>query len=394
MRIVELTAYAVQIPLRRVIKHASASRHEGENIFVRCLLADGTEGWGEGVPRSYVTGETLDGALAKFAAIAWPERLQVDVYNWRDVIRLCESAAPPSDAGDLRGCSSHALRCAVELSILDAYGRLFGEPVSNVAAAFPIANDIRSAHEEARYSAVITAEGARGERRSAIKYRCYGFHQCKVKVGIAGDDDVARLRRIRFWLGRKIDLRIDVNEAWPAESWQTKLEPLLPFQPSSVEQPIAHTNLSALNGQRGRCSVPIMLDESLTSMTDAESAVRDATCDLFNLRLSKCGGFLNSLRIAAFAKQNGLGYQLGCHPGESGVLSAAGRHWACSVADIRYLEGSYDRHLFRELLTNEDVTFRYGGRAQALKLAGLGVTIHRPTFQKFVLREVTAAVNG
>jgi hypothetical protein len=50
--------------------------------------------------------------------------------------------------------------------------------------------------------------------------------------------------------------------------------------------------------------------------------------------------------------------------------------------------------LFRELLTNEDITFRYGGRAPALKLAGLGVTIHRPTFQKWVLREVTTAVNG
>ena len=114
-----------------------------------------------------------------------------------------------------------------------------------------------------------------------------------------------------------------------------------------------------------------MLDESLTSMIDAEAAIAGRTCDLFNIRLSKCGGFLNSLRLAAIAHAAGLGYQLGCHPGESGILSAAGRHWACSVANIRYLEGSYDRHLFRQLLTNEDITFGYGGRARQFNEPGL-----------------------
>ena len=86
---------------------------------------------------------------------------------------------------------------------------------------------------------------------------------------------------------------------------------------------------------------------------------------------------MRSLRLAATAHEAGLGYQLGCHPGESGVLSAAGRHWATSVAGIRYWEGSYDRHLLGRLLTNEDLTFRYGGRAPALTGPGLGVTINR-----------------
>ncbi|MFW6169222.1 MAG: enolase C-terminal domain-like protein, partial [Planctomycetota bacterium] len=100
------------------------------------------------------------------------------------------------------------------------------------------------------------------------------------------------------------------------------------------------------------------------------------TCDLFNIRLSKCGGFLNSLRLAAFASAAGLEYQLGCHPGESGILSAAGRHFASSLRGIRYLEGSYDRHVLGRLLTHEDITFSYGGRAPALPGPGLGVTVN------------------
>ena len=132
-----------------------------------------------------------------------------------------------------------------------------------------------------------------------------------------------------------------------------------------------------------------MLDESLTSLADARAAIAGRTCDLFNIRLSKCGGFLSSLRLAALAREAGLGYQLGCHPGESGILSAAGRHWAASVAGIRYLEGSYDRHVLAELLTREDITFGYCGWAPALRGPGLGVTINPAALQRWTVREET-----
>ncbi|HEY2895143.1 MAG TPA: enolase C-terminal domain-like protein, partial [Pirellulales bacterium] len=124
-------------------------------------------------------------------------------------------------------------------------------------------------------------------------------------------------------------------------------------------------------------------DESLTGEIDARAAIRMGTCDLFNIRLSKCGGFLPSLRLAAMADSAGLGYQLGCHPGESGILAAAGRHWATTVSNIRYVEGSYDRHLFRRLVTREDITFGYGGRAPAIMSPGLGVTIDTAVLADF-----------
>src|SRR5208282_2657954 len=63
VKIVELTAYHVRIPLRRPIQHASHTRSETDNLIVRCTLADGTFGFGEGVPREYVTGETIESAL-------------------------------------------------------------------------------------------------------------------------------------------------------------------------------------------------------------------------------------------------------------------------------------------------------------------------------------------
>ena len=90
----------------------------------------------------------------------------------------------------------------------------------------------------------------------------------------------------------------------------------------------------------------------------------------------------SSPRIAALAHEAGLGYQLGCHPGESGVLSAAGRHWATSVRNIRYCEGSYDRYLLRDMITDEDITFGYGGLGPSLSSPGLGVTVNPRELQR------------
>jgi muconate cycloisomerase len=382
MRIRQLTAYIVRLPFKRRFSHASATRQGSENVLIRCELSDGTIGWGEGVPRSYVTGETPAGCLRQLAMTPLGGQLGNDCGTWPDVVRMCEQFMPAADRDDVRGCYGNALRCAVELSILDAFGRLLGEPVSAVTSHYEPATSIRTPQKYAIYSAVIDSGNDRLWRKALVR-RLYGFRHCKVKVGAAGDDDITRLQTIRRWIGRRMDLRIDANEAWTATDARETLESLMPFGISCVEQPVPHAEVSCLAELRRQVAVPIMLDESLTSEIDAQAAITGQTCDLFNIRLSKCGGFLASLRLAAMAHAAGLGYQLGCHPGETGILSAAGRHWACSVANVRYVEGSYDRYLFRRLLTHEDITFGFGGRGRALTGRGLGVTV-----DEAVLREL------
>src|SRR5438132_7965970 len=63
LKVVELTALYVRIPLKRAVKHASHTRTSTDNLIIRCVLADGTEGFGEGVPREYVTGESVESAI-------------------------------------------------------------------------------------------------------------------------------------------------------------------------------------------------------------------------------------------------------------------------------------------------------------------------------------------
>jgi muconate cycloisomerase len=196
-----------------------------------------------------------------------------------------------------------------------------------------------------------------------------------VKVGIAGQDDPARLRSIRRRVGSKVELRVDANEAWHPADAAERIRALESAGIACVEQPVPHESVAALAEVRRQVNVPIMLDESLCSMIDAERAVGGGLCDRFNLRLSKCGGYIPTLRLAQFARRHGLSYQLGCQVGETAVLSAAGRQFAVSVAGLTGVEGSFDRHLVREPLSREDLTFHRGGWALARPGPGLGVTL-------------------
>jgi len=132
-----------------------------------------------------------------------------------------------------------------------------------------------------------------------------------------------------------------------------------------------------------------MADESICDMADAKKLAEIKACGMFNIRISKCGGLLNSLKIADFAASAGISYQLGCQVGETGVLSAAGRHFASRVDGIRYLEGSYAKFLLAEDIVAEDISFGYGGFADPVTGVGLGVNVNEKVLQKYTDSRIT-----
>ena len=384
MKVAELTAYVVRIPLKKAIKHASHTRTETDNLVVRCTLSDGTVGCGEGVPREYVTGESAESALALLKKTDLAAQFS-DIASFGDAVQAIERLQLDAVPGDDRGVQGNAARCAVELALLDAFGRAFGEPLTSVTKL--LTPELYQFSSRVRYSGAITSARGFKARLASWKMYLYGFRQVKVKVGIPGYDDPKRLKTIRRRVGRKMDLRVDANEAWKPDEAAERIRELEAFSITCVEQPIAHEEVAALAALRKKIKTPVMLDESLCGRIDAERAVENGWCDLFNLRLSKCGGFIPSLRLAQYARQRGLGYQLGCQIGESAILSAAGRHFASSVGEIRYLEGSYDRHLVREALGEKDITFGWGGWAPALPGIGLGVTLNPAALDRVTLRK-------
>jgi muconate cycloisomerase len=385
MQLIKVIARQAHIPLRKPIKHASHERSSTENLIVECHLENGIIGYGEGVPRDYVTGETIDSAFetlkrSELSLLTQhqPKQLE-DALPQIDQFKLCTASDDP------RKIKTNAVRCALELAYLDAYGQAFREPLSRITQL--VQPDLFEPKNQVRYSVAITSATGWKLRFQALTRRWFGFRQCKVKVGIEGQNDVHRLRIIRRWMGKRMELRLDANEAWQPNEVEQHWLRLSPFRIAWVEQPVPHVKIGELAKIRKNFQMPLMLDESLCGMVDAQRCVQENWGDLFNLRLSKCGGYLNTLRLAACAVKNGIGYQLGCQVGETAILSAAGRHFACSVKGLRALEGSYDRYLVREALGSHNITFGPGGSAPLLQGPGLGISVDRQALERVTTRK-------
>ena len=60
-----ITIYQLRIPFHQAFSHALQSREESDAVIVKVTGSDGGSGFGESLPRSYVTGETTESMIAR-----------------------------------------------------------------------------------------------------------------------------------------------------------------------------------------------------------------------------------------------------------------------------------------------------------------------------------------
>ncbi|HDN58950.1 MAG TPA: hypothetical protein ENF20_03220, partial [Candidatus Marinimicrobia bacterium] len=116
-------------------------------------------------------------------------------------------------------------------------------------------------------------------------------------------------------------------------------------------------------------------DESALTVNDIEAMAKNRSYHMINLRLSKNGGLIKVLKMAKIAEKKGLQYQIGCHVGETGILSALGRVAASILPKAVYVDGSYDSYLLSENITSENFSFGFGGVAEIIRGQGLGFVV-------------------
>lgn len=361
MRFVRLEVRRIRLPLRQRFTHALAERLHSDNVIVRVETDHGQAGHGEGILRTYLTGETFDDACATLEHLLAPPLLEWNLTDFRDLLEPLERLSREADAKRLTGAF-----CPLELAVLDAAGRHFGCAASCILDS--------GFDTPVHYSGVISASLAGGELERFVRgLAAAGLQELKIKVGDAHDLD--RVRTARRVAGEGADLRVDANGAWTFEEAVASLEPMLALGITSVEQPLAATDIEGARRLRRALGIPVTADESLLTSVEAARLIGGQACDIFNVRLAKCGGMLNSRRLVGLALDAGLQFQVGCLVGETGLLSAAARQFARACPPARHYEGSYGRFLLERDIVREDVTFAAGGLAPPLEGPGLGVTV-------------------
>ena len=368
MRLTKIQLYLLQIQLCMPIKHHLAERTHSENLVVKVVTDSGVAGYGEGIARKYVTGETMESSLVFLQDQLIPKINGFQVDSPADLLE----ALPQLFLEDRRVQAPGAC-CALELAILDAAGKAWGQSLAHL---------LGGADQPLVYSAVIPMMPQPSFLRLLSLIRKVEMPFVKLKVG--NDRDLECLSVAREILGPEVDIRVDANGAWDAEQAEERIAAMKPYGISAVEQPVPKEDIKGLKQVAERVKLPVIADESLCIEQDAENLAALGACHIFNLRLSKCGGILAARRLYEIGRNRGIDAQLGCQVGETGILAAAGRQLAAS-RKMLYLEGSYSNYLLKEDIVNEPVEFGSGGVAQPLTGDGLGISINEDTLQRLTV---------
>ena len=379
-RIESVTVYQLRIPFHQAFRHALQRREESDAVIVKVTDSDGRSGLGESLPRSYVTGETIESMIARIREHLAPRIFSQSFAPGWETFEYLQAAMPEWAKIDAKEDSPFAWNgafCAIELALLDWSLR---------ADYCALADLLPPARYEVVYSGVISADAPNDAAALAKRMARFGVRQIKVKVGTP--DDAARLEAVRKAVGDEVELRADANGAWQADEAIEQLQRLARFKLLAIEQPVGAADLGGMKRVRDESGIAVMADESLVTLDQARRLIEFGACDYFNVRLSKNGGIAGSLAIAKLAQQAGIKMQVGAQVGETGILSAAGRTFAAHLPALAFAEGSFGTWLLAEDVTFENVAFGLGGRAPLLKTRGLSVTVKEDVLERLATAKI------
>jgi L-alanine-DL-glutamate epimerase-like enolase superfamily enzyme len=163
-------------------------------------------------------------------------------------------------------------------------------------------------------------------RRAAAQRSNYSV----LKIKVNDQDPIKAIAAAREGAPRA-KLIVDPNQAWSLEQLRRWAPELVPLGVVLLEQPIAIGDEVGLDDYR--CPIPLCADELVNDCSDLVKA--KGRFDVINIKLEKCGGLTEGLRLAAAARELGFDLMIGCMGGSSlamapGILLAQ----QCAFVDL------------------------------------------------------------
>jgi L-alanine-DL-glutamate epimerase-like enolase superfamily enzyme len=305
-----LEAQIVRLRLRHTWTTTMSSSEYRDTLHLR-FTHDGVTGLGEGAPIVRY-GETAESARQAVESV---RGLLTSADPWQfekvmaEVFRRIEG--------------QYAAKAAIDIALMDWVGKKLGVPLHRYFGLDP-----RDAPLTTFSIGIDTPEITRQKVREAEP-----FPILKIKVGL--DTDEATIAAVRS-VTRK-PLRVDANEGWKnKEEAVRKINWLESQGVEFVEQPMPAARLEETRWVRNRVHIPLIADEVCLHPPDIPRLV--GAYDGVNIKLDKCGGMLEALRMIQMARALGLKTMLGCMISSSISVTAAAH--LSPLADFADLDGN------------------------------------------------------
>ena len=319
MKILDIETRTVTVPLITTFKTALREVNSIENVLVTIRTDTREVGLGGAAPTAVMTGETISSITGAVEHI----RETLKGMDIEDTEQIFQS---------LNRCivGNFSAKAAVDMAVWDLWAKSLNVPLFNLLGGWT--NDLFTDMTVSLGSLEkMTAESCEKVNQ--------GFDTLKIKVGNDPDLDILRLEAIRAAVGPKIKIRIDANQGWTPKEAVRVGEALVKkkIDIELMEQPVQARDFKGMRFVREKIPFPVFADESVFSPGDALELVAMEAVDGLNIKLMKCGGIYNALKIANIAETAGLPCMIGSMM-ETAVSVTAAAHLATSRRVIQ----SYD----------------------------------------------------
>lgn len=295
------------------------------NAFVEITLDNGISGLGAGSPSEYVTGEHLRQTLETLQ----PENLEFLIgRDIREIHQLTFGVWQNFP-------TTPAARAALDIALYDAFTKYLDVPLVRY-----LGQKIRSLPT----SNTIGIKNVEETLKEAEEYGRKGFKVLKVKLGKDPDEDIERVVKLRERFGKKFMIRIDANQGYSVEQTIRFYHQTKHLDIELIEQPLPAGSVADLRKLPEEIKAIVAADESLLTPKDALTLVEPPrAAGIFNIKLMKCGGIRQGLKIADIGLIAGVDLFWGCND-ESIVSITAALHTAFACSNTKYidLDGSLD----------------------------------------------------
>lgn len=295
------------------------------NVFVEIALENGVTGMGAGNPSEYVTGEHFNDTLAVLTESNVQFLIGRDIREANQLFFEVLQKFPKNPAA----------RAALDIAIYDALTKHLNIPLvkflGQKVKSLPTSNTIGIKNVEETL-------------KEAKDYEQRGFKILKVKLGINLEEDIERLVKLREHFGMRMIIRIDANQGYTMPQTIDFYNRTKHLDVELIEQPLPAKSINEMKAFSEEIRAKIAADESLLSPTDALKLVsHPKAAGIFNIKLMKCGGVNQALKIADIASVANVDLFWGCND-ESMVSITAALHAAFACSNTKYidLDGSLD----------------------------------------------------
>jgi len=282
------------LKLKHPFTISRGSRDVSPVVFVQ-IEHDGIVGFGEAAPSNRY-GESVETVEAFFAKL--DVRRFVDPFQLESILDYVDGIAADNTSA----------KAAIDIALHDWIGKKVGLPLYKYWGL-----DKQKAPLTSMTIGIDEPEMIQRKVREAEEYPIL-----KIKLGRANDEAVIRaIRQVT-----KKALRVDANEGWKTK--EVALEKIKWLEQEGVEfveQPLPAGDLAGTAWLRDRVNLPLIADENSIRLSDVSRL--QGVFDGINIKLMKCTGLREALKMVHTARACGLKVMVGCMIESSVGISAA-----------------------------------------------------------------------